>query len=347
MTRAKKIFLTAVIVLGVAANTQASISLNGGVHDLGGYTEGLSENNGMNGNISVSGVNYITNGTLLLHPGTTLVLEPDAGLVFVSYGDNNRKAGQLLALGGVDIGQNVDIQARVNGTTRGLMFLGRDAIQVESGDNQTNLCEEGFGGIGGQCDKTATVNGQEVNLIDYFNYGSLNPSNYRNDSCGILTNVNLIGLGNNENDSNAITLGGCGKGTLLQNVAIDQSGDDSIELFGGDVTLQYPFVKNAGDDGIDWDANYLGWLLDPLVDISSASSYEGSNPDNITQGPIICATTNISANAGEDAITLKSGYVYINDQSLINGTVGGAASANVRTLPNNNLDFAVNCPAIS
>jgi hypothetical protein len=61
----KSVLVLASLCISIAANA-AGVPLNGGVINLEGLTQSVS------GTVNVTGVNYITNGTLLINPGTTL-----------------------------------------------------------------------------------------------------------------------------------------------------------------------------------------------------------------------------------------------------------------------------------
>ncbi|MBJ16439.1 MAG: hypothetical protein CMF38_07400 [Legionellaceae bacterium] len=319
MLKIKHAFVQTAISACLVTQAFAAINLSGGYKDLNGYTEGLS------GNITVTGVNYIANGTLLLQPGTTLNFTANAGLVILSYGNDGRKAGQLLALG---TPTNRVIFNAQNNTAKGIMMLGRDAIQ----SSDTNLCTEGFGS---ECESAGSL----------YNYGSLNPTNFRNDSCGILNHVtiNSLGQGNAVTgaDTNALTLGGCGRGTLLNDIIVNDSGDDGIELFGGDATVQNAQINRAQDDGIDWDSDYQGWLLNPIVDSATASSFEGSNT-YAPLGPVLCSNSTVSINPGDGDLNLRSGNLFTNNPALFNMIMGSGSLQNTAALP-----FGTNCPSFA
>lgn len=64
-------------------------------------------------------------------------------------------------------------------------------------------------------------------------------------------------LGNN-NEINGLTLGGVGRGTVIDHIEIFHNGDDDIEFFGGTVNTKYIVAWVSMDDGMDCDEGYRG-----------------------------------------------------------------------------------------
>lgn len=78
-------------------------------------------------------------------------------------------------------------------------------------------------------------------------------------SCGVLTYTRIEFAGYEvyaNNELNGLTLGGCGRGTIIRHVQIHRALDDGIEVFGGNVDMRHILVTGAGDDSLDWD---MGW----------------------------------------------------------------------------------------
>ena len=66
-----------------------------------------------------------------------------------------------------------------------------------------------------------------------------------------------IGSGN---EINGLTLGGVGKGTLINHIEVVANQDDGIEIFGGTVDASNLVVWGQGDDAIDLDQGYSGTI---------------------------------------------------------------------------------------
>lgn len=88
------------------------------------------------------------------------------------------------------------------------------------------------------------------------------------DSSGELAYISIrhgganIGSGN---EINGLTLGGVGKGTLINHIEVVANQDDGIEIFGGTVDASNLVVWSQGDDGIDLDQGYSGTISNFVV----------------------------------------------------------------------------------
>ena len=81
------------------------------------------------------------------------------------------------------------------------------------------------------------------------------------DNSGSLKYVSLryggkvIGL---NNELNGLSLGGIGRGTVIENIEIMNNVDDGIEIWGGTVNLKNFSIWNIGDDSLDVDQGWRG-----------------------------------------------------------------------------------------
>ncbi|MGF1527869.1 MAG: hypothetical protein ACFCBW_13925 [Candidatus Competibacterales bacterium] len=58
------------------------------------------------------------------------------------------------------------------------------------------------------------------------------------------------------NELNGLTLGGCGRNTVIRYVQVHKALDDGVEMFGGNANLRHIVITGAADDSLDWD---MGW----------------------------------------------------------------------------------------
>ena len=65
----------------------------------------------------------------------------------------------------------------------------------------------------------------------------------------------VVGLAN---ELNGLSLGGVGKGTVIDHIEIMNNVDDGIEIWGGTVDLKYFTIWNVGDDSFDIDQGWRG-----------------------------------------------------------------------------------------
>ncbi len=110
-----------------------------------------------------------------------------------------------------------------------------------------------------------------------------------NDTSGTLRFVSLryggkvVGQGN---ELNGLSLGGVGRGTVIDHIEIMNNVDDGIEIWGGTVDLKYFSIWNVGDDSLDVDQGWRGraqfGLLVSGYSIPGAASGSGF-PDSLVE----------------------------------------------------------------
>lgn len=99
------------------------------------------------------------------------------------------------------------------------------------------------------------VNPYEVNTA--FVAGTSNMA----DSSGILTHVKVLNSGitmEQDKEINGLSFVGVGSGTKVDNITIDNSDDDGIEIWGGTVNLSNLYITNCTDDYFDIDDGFSG-----------------------------------------------------------------------------------------
>ncbi len=140
-------------------------------------------------------------------------------------------------------------------------------------------------------------------------------------SCGVLVYARIEFAGYEvyaNNELNGLTLGGCGRGTIIRHVQVHRALDDGIEVFGGNVDFQHVLVTGAGDDSLDWDMGWQGrvqFLLivqypgigDNAIEADNNSRRHDANP--ISEPQIYNATLLSSGSRGnyKRGMTLRRG----------------------------------------
>jgi hypothetical protein len=92
---------------------------------------------------------------------------------------------------------------------------------------------------------------------------------------------------------NSLSLGGCGRGTVIDYVQLHFGGDDGLEIFGGTVDVRHIVVTRSGDEAIDID---LGWqgtgqFIALQLDAASSGSVE---IDNLQEDPTLAPLTDFN-----------------------------------------------------
>jgi hypothetical protein len=109
-----------------------------------------------------------------------------------------------------------------------------------------------------------------------------------NDNSGILKYVRIeyAGIAAMPNSEiNALTLGGVGSGTIIENVQTIYANDDAFEFFGGTVNAKNLYAYATADDDFDFDFGYRGTIensiakRDPLF-VDNGDAGNGVECDN-------------------------------------------------------------------
>ena len=209
----------------------------------------------------LKGVIYVKNGVnLTIQPGTTIL------------GDKATKGTLVITRGSKLFAEGTPTQPivftsaqpdsmRSYGDWGGLVILGNATINVPGG--------------------TATIEGGLLGSDAV--YGGSNDD----DNSGILRylRIEYAGIAYQPNSElNALTFGGVGRGTIVENIQISYSGDDAFEWFGGTVNCKHLVAYKTWDDDFDTDFGYRGMVQFGLVirdhqiaDQSQSNSFESDN----------------------------------------------------------------------
>lgn len=163
---------------------------------------------------------------------------------------------------------------------------------------------------------------------------------YTTGGQNVLKHVQFNGMGSHSLDLNGLTLVGLGTNNVVEDVKVDESKDDGIELFGGSVDLKRVVVRNPLDDWLDTDLGYSGTIQGATLvkdnaktghSLIEATSSAGAVFRNIhviidgeeVYGNIRTGYTGRYADrfaAGEDLYNIEGGSVDVNGKSFSSGT---------------------------
>ena len=94
---------------------------------------------------------------------------------------------------------------------------------------------------------------------------------------------------------NGLTLGGVGSATTIDYIQISFCGDDSYEMFGGNVNLKHIIAYKSTDDDFDTDNGYTGKIQFGVVlrdaNIADVSGSNGFESDNDAAGSTVTPIT--------------------------------------------------------
>jgi hypothetical protein len=187
---------------------------------------------------TLKGYVYVTDGAkLIIQPGTTIVSDiSEKGALCIERG------AQIIAEGTVSkpiiFTSGKPVGERTPGDWGGIVILGRA---------KTNRISEPTieGGIGRP-------------------YGGTNDL----DNSGVLKYVRIeyAGIAAMPNSEiNALTLGGVGSGTIIDNVQTIYANDDAFEFFGGTVNAKNLYAFATADDDFDFDFGYTGTITNGVA----------------------------------------------------------------------------------
>ena len=187
---------------------------------------------------TLKGYVYVTDGAkLIIQPGTTIISDvAEKGALCIERGAQIIAEGTatkpIIFTSGKAVGE------RSPGDWGGIIILGKA---------KTNRSSEPTieGGIGRA-------------------YGGTNDA----DNSGVLKYVRIeyAGIAAMPNSEiNALTLGGVGSGTIIENVQTVYANDDAFEFFGGTVNAKNLYAYATADDDFDFDFGYTGTITNGVA----------------------------------------------------------------------------------
>ncbi|MBT8196316.1 MAG: hypothetical protein KJO64_07800 [Bacteroidia bacterium] len=269
-------------------------------------------------------------GTVTLTRNRTWVLD---GLVFVNSGQTltieegtiiKGKSGQGENASALVVAKGATIMAQGSATLPIIMTAESDQIRrkaddsaYENGGNLPTTARGLWGGliVLGDAILNSTPGQSAIEGIPTTEsrgiYGGSNDA----DNSGVISYVSIrhggtdIGAGN---EINGLTLGGVGSGTTIDHVEIIANNDDGIEFFGGTARIKNAVVTLVGDDAIDYDEGWRGFIQYALVYQPGDRGGEhdgGTSPEDGTPyaTPVIANVTSIGKGmaAGKRALTFR------------------------------------------
>lgn len=214
---------------------------------------------------------YLLSGFVYVESGVTLTIEPGT----VIKGDKVSKGSLIIKRGGKIMAEgtaakpiiftsNQPVGQRDYGDWGGIIICGKAPVNLTGGEG---LIEGGpdayFGGTNAH------------------------------DNSGIIKYVRIefAGIAFQPNQEiNGLTLAGVGDETIIENIQVSYSGDDSYEFFGGTVNVKHLIAFRGWDDEFDTDNGWSGMaqfcfaLRDPnIADQSGSNGFESDNDASGTE----------------------------------------------------------------
>lgn len=281
---------------------------------------------------------YLLSGKVVVDEGVTLTINPgtiikgkegqgslasalvvDQGGILIAQGTSDKPIIFTSELDNIVVGEKKgsNLSKANNGLWGGLIVLGKAPISV-SGDVETKQIEgipatDSFGQYGGTDEDD--------------NSGKLEYISIRH---GGIT----IGA---DNEINGLTLGGVGRGTLVNQIEIVANQDDAIEIFGGTVNVSNILTYAQGDDAIDLDEAWTGTFDNGLVimdaDSDAAMELDGPAGSSATEGGYtVKNVTLIGAGVATKYADLRDGLIA-NLENILAYNFGSGSTVKVNGQP--------------
>jgi hypothetical protein len=187
---------------------------------------------------TLKGYVYVTDGAkLIIQPGTTIISDvSEKGALCIERGAQIIAEGTaskpIVFTSGKAVGE------RTPGDWGGIVILGRAKTNRTSEPTIEGGIGRAFGGTN-----------------DFDNSGVL--KYVRIEYAGIAAMPN--------SEINALTLGGVGSGTIIENVQTIYANDDAFEFFGGTVSPKNLYAFATADDDFDFDFGYTGTITNGVA----------------------------------------------------------------------------------
>jgi hypothetical protein len=187
---------------------------------------------------TLKGYVYVTDGAkLIIQPGTTIISDiSEKGALCIERGAQiiaeGTAAKPIVFTSGKAVGE------RSPGDWGGIVILGRAKTNRTSEPTIEGGIGRAFGGTN-----------------DFDNSGVL--KYVRIEYAGIAAMPN--------SEINALTLGGVGSGTIIENVQTIYANDDAFEFFGGTVSPKNLYAFATADDDFDFDFGYTGTITNGVA----------------------------------------------------------------------------------
>jgi len=164
------------------------------------------------------------------------------------------------------------------------------------------------------------------------------------DNSGVLQHVKVLNSGitmAEDKEINGLSFVGVGSGTIVEDITVDYSDDDGIEIWGGTVNLTNVTITNCTDDYFDIDDGYSGTVKNLVINTTTGNAgIEMSGTTDATFDGFTITTGATQAKEGgiyfkKDGIGghFKNGTVIHNGgQVTADGAIHSAGLATISTV---------------
>jgi ribosomal protein S26 len=238
---------------------------------------------------------WVLDGLVAVKSGAKLTIEP--GTVIAGKEGTGTNAGYMI----IDKGSQIIAEGTAS---KPIIFTSETEV-------------DGGTGAAGQWGGLTLIGNDGNNQVEAyeadpnFSAGTGTPA----DNSGVLKYVKVFNSGKavaQDKEINGISFVGVGSGTTVENIEVDRSNDDGVELWGGSVNLTNIRISNSGDDALDLDDGYSG-TVDGLQILTAKDSHSGIEMSGDTDPTIknFIITTTGTPDSGD-----KGGAIFLKKDGI-------------------------------
>ncbi|GIT98753.1 hypothetical protein [Sulfurovum sp. TSL1] len=162
--------------------------------------------------------------------------------------------------------------------------LGTETAPITFTDKAKTNAQEGlWGGLTliGNANMSSTPLTYEVTVNGSYTAGT----GVSDDSSGILRHVKILNSATEtglSQETNGLSMVGVGSGTVVEDITVDYSNDDGIEIWGGTVNMTNVTISHCTDDHLDVDSMYQGTVKNLVINATMGyAGIEMSGTDTV------------------------------------------------------------------
>ncbi|MDT8308839.1 MAG: hypothetical protein RQ866_04865 [Bacteroidales bacterium] len=209
-------------------------------------------------------ITYVLNGMVFVNDGQTLTI-PAGTIIKGKSGQGENASALIVARGGKLMAEGTNAAPIIFTAEADDMHYDHSQGLIVESNNLPATARGLWGGVIvlGKSTTNNTTTDNAIEGIPTTEKRGLYGGSQDDDNSGVLKYISIryggtdIGEGN---EINGLTLGAVGSETTVEYIEVISNKDDGIEWFGSTVNCKYLCVAFCGDDAIDYDESFRGFL---------------------------------------------------------------------------------------
>ena len=246
---------------------------------------------------------WVLNGLVAVTSGATLTIEP--GTTIIGKAGTGANTSYMI----IDKGSKINAAGTM---AEPIIFMGETAY--DGGANEWGQ----WGGL------TIIGNAGNSQVAPYeVNTAYVAGTSDLADNSGVLTYVSILNSGitmEQNKEINGLSMVGVGSGTTVENITVNKSDDDCVEIWGGTVNLTNVDVSECSDDHFDIDDGYAGTVTN--LKVTQTTGYSGIEMSGTTAATFTDFNINVTSSIKDGAIYFKKGGIggHFNNGTIVYNT---------------------------